>query len=398
MDSKGTRLNLFAKSKDPLSARRLTSYYLTALMIIAGLTIASHLILGHVLRHNQGNAAVINISGRQRMLCQRIASLAAQYRLGDATARPPLIDAINEFATTQAALSAANRAIANPDAETLEIRGIYAAGPQSLDAAASRFVADARLVAGLAPANPAAAAPLARIFAAARAPMLAELNQVVAIHQSETERILAELACLQRAIIAIVLITLGIEAQIIFRPMIRQIVEYTGEITRLATIDPLTELPNRRGFFDRAEAETTRAQRYNHPLSLLMLDADHFKQINDSYGHEAGDQVLRALAGALREILRGGDIAGRLGGEEFAILTPQTDLPGAAQLARRLQAKIAGLAVSFGTHTINITVSIGVAPVPPAPDGLARALRDADSLLYRAKNTGRNRVVTAGPG
>ncbi len=253
------------KQVDPLSARRLTRYYVTALLIIASLTIASHLLLTYVLQHNQGTAAIINVSGRQRMLSQRIASLAGQYRLGDVTARPALIIATNEFATAEAALSAANRAVVNANADTLEIRDIYAAGPNPLDAEVVGFVTDARQIASLSPADPAMAAPLQRLFAEARSPLLTKLDDIVAIHQSETEHVLAELEDLQLAILGIVLLTLTTEALMIFRPMIRRIVVYTAEITRLATTDPLTELPNRRGFLERCEAERIRAQRHGRP-------------------------------------------------------------------------------------------------------------------------------------
>jgi len=385
------------KQAQPLSARRLTSYYVAALLIIAGLTLASHLMLTYVLSHNQGTAAIINVSGRQRMLSQRIASLAAEYRLGDATARPALLTAINEFATTEAALSAANRDIAAPGAETLQVRNIYAGGTDSLDTEVGSFVADARQIASLPPADPAAAAPLKRLFAAARSTLLDKLNEIVAIHQSQTERILAELEDLQLSILAVVLLTLTIEALMIFRPMVSRIVSYTEEITRLASIDPLTELHNRRGFLQRCEDERVRAQRYGRQLCLLMLDADHFKQINDNYSHYAGDEMLRAMADALREVLRASDVAARLGGEEFAVLAPETDLKGATMLGERLRARIAGKAITFNGQTIKITVSIGVAPVPAGADGIGAALREADHLMYSAKRAGRNRVVSAEP-
>jgi diguanylate cyclase (GGDEF)-like protein len=387
----------FLKQESPLSARHLTRYYVTALLIIASLTIFSHLLLTYVLRHNQGTAAIINISGRQRMLSQRIASLAAQYRLGDPTARAALVIATDDFATTEAALSAASRENSDTNADTLEIRDIYAAGATPLDAEAAGFVADARQVASLSPADPAMAAPLRRLFAEARSPLLAKLNAIVAIHQSETERVLAELEDLQLAILATVLLTLMVEALMIFRPMIQRIMVHTAEITRLATTDPLTDLPNRRGFLERCEAERIRAQRHPRPLCLLMLDADRFKHINDTYGHEAGDEILRSMVATFQRVLRQSDFAGRLGGEEFAVLAPETDLPGAALLAERLRAEVASQTVMFQGEPIKVTVSIGVTPVLTDAGGIGRALHDADLLMYRAKQSGRNCVVNAEP-
>lgn len=383
------------KSANPLSARRLTRYYATALLIIAGLTVASHLLLTYVLQHNQGTAAIINVSGRQRMLSQRIASLAAEYQLGDMTARGAMITATDEFEATEARLSAESRLATSRDAETLQIQRIYVGTDKSLEAEANGFIADARLIASLSPADPAGAVARTRLFEAARVSLLGKLNTIVQIHQRETERVLAELRDLQLAIICVVLATLMIEALVIFRPMIERIVFYTGEITRLATIDPLTELLNRRGFLERCEVERVRAERHDRPLCLLMLDADNFKQINDTYGHEAGDEMLRGLSVFFREVLRSTDFAGRLGGEEFAILVPETDLPGAILLAERLRETVAIAKTRFRNHLINVTVSIGVTSVSTELGGIERALHESDLLMYQAKHAGRNRVVSS---
>lgn len=380
-----------------LSARRLTAYYITALLIIGGLTIASHFALTYVLQHNQGAAAIINISGRQRMLSQRIAGLAAEYRLGDQTARPELLAAIVEFKTVEDELGAVAFSSNANDAETVSIRNIYANGVQSLNVQVAGFVADAQAVASLPPNDPAAADALARVFAAARSPLLVALNNVVTIHQRGAEAVLAELKNLQVMILAVVLLTLAIEALTIFRPMIRWIVVYTSEIVRLATIDPLTGVSNRRGFLDRCEAERIRAERHGRPLCLLMLDADNFKAVNDTYGHDGGDAVLRAMAECFRRIIRTSDFVGRLGGEEFAVLLIETDLPGAMLMAERLREAVEGMAVDFEGHRIAITVSIGVASVQHDTAAIDGALRDADALMYRAKRGGRNCVVSVHP-
>jgi diguanylate cyclase (GGDEF)-like protein len=381
----------------PLSARRLTGSYLAALLIIAGLTIASHLALAYVLQHNKGAAAIIDISGRQRMLSQRIASLAAEYRLGDQTARPALVAAIDEFDNVEAKLSAGNLASLSNDPETLAVRRIYLGGAPSLNDQATGFVADARRVAALPSDDPAASAALSRIFAAARAPLLMKLDDVVEIHERSADTVFAELENIQLATLIFVLLTLAVEALTIFRPMIRWIITYTGEVVRLATIDPLTEIANRRGFIERCETERARAARADRPLSLLMIDVDHFKAINDRYGHDGGDAVLRAIADRFRQTLRSADVPGRLGGEEFAILLPETDLQGAGLLAERLRAAVEQMSTSFETYRIAVTVSIGVVAVRHDDGAIERALHDADALMYRAKDRGRNCVVSESP-
>ncbi|WP_445000488.1 sensor domain-containing diguanylate cyclase [Halomonas mongoliensis] len=160
---------------------------------------------------------------------------------------------------------------------------------------------------------------------------------------------------------------------------------------RLATLDMLTGAPNRRCFIDCLEGELERMKRHGGEACLVMFDADHFKRINDSYGHAAGDQVLKALVQVGEQRLRGSDVLGRLGGEEFAILMPETDYPGGLVLAERFRGAVADLMVEAGESVIRVTVSLGVVAlrVQDSPDS---ALERADRMLYRAKALGRNRT------
>lgn len=166
-------------------------------------------------------------------------------------------------------------------------------------------------------------------------------------------------------------------------------------LERLAASDSLTELANRRSFFESATAEVQRAQRYGHPVSLQMLDIDHFKSINDHFGHAAGDEVLRKLASVLRANLRHNDLAARIGGEEFVVLLPETQLEDAAQHAERLRMAIAALRFPFDQSEHSITVSIGVAALDAGELSPDPMLMRADRGLYRAKADGRNRVRVA---
>lgn len=164
----------------------------------------------------------------------------------------------------------------------------------------------------------------------------------------------------------------------------------------LATTDDLTGLVNRRAFFDQSEAARLFALRLRKPMALMMLDIDHFKQINDRYGHGVGDDALRVFAATARGTLREHDIMGRLGGEEFAIALPGTDLDGAVQAAERLRAAVihSPLVTAEGEHTM--TVSVGVVVLDPN-EALTAALARADHALYAAKTGGRNRVEVGAP-
>ena len=164
------------------------------------------------------------------------------------------------------------------------------------------------------------------------------------------------------------------------------------ELQRLATTDTLTGILNRRQFFILAEQEVERSRRYGRTLALLLYDIDHFKQVNDTFGHQAGDIVLRELAKLVHEQLRRNDIEGRVGGEEFAVLLPETTISEAVVLAERIRGIIENFAINIGETSLHITASFGVTAVKENDVALDSIYKRADSALYEAKNTGRNRV------
>ena len=162
----------------------------------------------------------------------------------------------------------------------------------------------------------------------------------------------------------------------------------------LAMQDELTGLTNRRSILGTLEQQLAMARRNGQPLSLLMLDLDHFKRVNDSFGHLAGDAVLRQVAAGIASRLRAQDVAGRYGGEEFLVILPGTTVDGAVQLAEELRTSIAAGRIEIGDgHAITITISIGVSGGVPATGQRVEDLIDgADRALYSAKENGRDRV------
>lgn len=167
------------------------------------------------------------------------------------------------------------------------------------------------------------------------------------------------------------------------------------ELRVLATTDSMTGASNRRHFLELAEQEFKRSRRYPAPLSTLMLDADHFKSVNDRYGHETGDKVLKALAAAVSAELRVSEIFGRMGGEEFAIVLPATSAEGAAVLGERIRQSISQLEMPTKDGVLRFTVSIGVSELSDEDTSFSDLLNRADEALYRAKAGGRNQVVQA---
>ena len=170
----------------------------------------------------------------------------------------------------------------------------------------------------------------------------------------------------------------------------------TRDLYRLATTDELTGLANRRHFLLRLVDEVARAARYPQPTSVALLDLDHFKLINDTYGHGGGDAVLQVTAALCRDVLRDVDTIGRIGGEEFAVLMPGTDIAGALIVCERLRLAVEQARVETLTGIVRPSVSIGVAERRPDEDSALLLLR-ADTALYRAKQNGRNRIESAEP-
>ena len=179
----------------------------------------------------------------------------------------------------------------------------------------------------------------------------------------------------------------------------RKLDEANRELTRLSSVDGLTCIPNRRSFDEALVREWRRAQRKNHPVSVLMADVDHFKNFNDTYGHQAGDDCLKAVAQALSGCVdRATDMVARYGGEEFVALLPETDERGACAVANLMRSAVSSLAIAHPSSSVadHVTLSLGVAcrvPQMEAESSASVLLREADKALYEAKRSGRNRVV-----
>jgi two-component system cell cycle response regulator len=175
--------------------------------------------------------------------------------------------------------------------------------------------------------------------------------------------------------------------------------DYHEEIYRMTIVDGLTGAFNKRSFLEHCERETARALRYGRPLSLCMIDIDHFKAINDQYGHLTGDHVLKELARRILQRIRKEEIFARYGGEEFVVLLPESDRDGALAMAEQVRLLVERDDFLFDGDRIHVTISVGVATIDPAANGpdfrpeIDQFIKAADENLYKAKRGGRNRVV-----
>ena len=172
-----------------------------------------------------------------------------------------------------------------------------------------------------------------------------------------------------------------------------RVVQYQRHLEYQTLIDALTGLFNRRAFEKKIEEEFERAKRYHHPLSLLIADIDNFKMINDTYGHHAGDRVLKRIAEALRDKTRRSDFASRYGGEEFVLILPETDLENALQAAKKMVIEIKGQSFGTASRPFSLTISVGISSTSNKDySEWEEMLQDADQALYAAKNNGKNRA------
>ena len=163
----------------------------------------------------------------------------------------------------------------------------------------------------------------------------------------------------------------------------------------LANTDVLTFLPNRRKIVSSLQEEVIRSDRYGTPLSISILDLDHFKLVNDTYGHTAGDEVLRSVAARLRNYIRHPDTIGRYGGEEFLIVLPNSEMQAAAEQASRLCQQVRKLRIDVNENVLSMTISIGIAQFRVGQENWEEFLHRADEAMYKAKNAGRDRWAVA---
>jgi diguanylate cyclase (GGDEF)-like protein len=381
----------------------LTRRYVVAFAIVGALAIAKHLAEDWLLRGEARQVELINAVGRQRPRLQQAVILLQQLELApDATARDSLRAELQRGVDE---LDRAHRRLAHDTVGTSG-GGSLAPGTRPRGVGVSpdgdrrfhAFLESTRAIARGAGAEPSALAAAGLDLAAAQDRVVDELTEAhrATVNRARTVGLL---------LLLLLLVALVVVAAVIFEPLVRRIrrearhlEEANAQLKRLSFLDGLTSIPNRRAFEERFQLEWRRAQRHASPISVLMIDIDYFKEYNDHYGHQRGDECLTQLAQRLRNsVSRPGDFVARYGGEEFAIILPDTDLSGATAVAENLRRRVAGLRIAHAASPARdvVTISVGVASVIPDP-GSPVPVAAADHALYRAKQLGRNRVEVAG--
>ncbi|CAA6604376.1 putative Diguanylate cyclase (GGDEF) domain-containing protein [Rhodospirillaceae bacterium LM-1] len=382
--------------------RTATLIYAGALALIATLSMVTHVMVDAIVQRQEATARVVNISGRQRMLSQRIPMLALEISRADsaearALYKAEMQKAIDMMAVSHDALADGSQTLNISAEKSAEVAALYNAQQLGLNGQVASYLLQARQFLALPEEDMANSSQLNSMLAASHGPILEALDKAVRQYETESETAIRHLRQILLALVGVMLATLSAEAIFVFRPLFRKLEIAQSKLLDAARTDPLTGCWNRRFLMDAALREAARKRRTGATLSVMMLDIDHFKKINDSYGHAVGDDALLVLVNAILPSIRASDLLGRLGGEEFAILLPETALDQACQVAEKLRENIAAAQINGGETVFSMTVSIGVADMLPEEDDFLLVLERADKALYAAKKNGRNRVVRFTP-
>lgn len=397
---------LFISPKgDP--AGTLARAYILALGIIAFLTIASHLITTYISEQQKESAAISHYLGQQRTMLQQTASYAGSfYNTNDEFDFNLMMQSLDELERVhKELLTTMHGKHFFMVKESQALKRVFYHPPHNLNDRLANFYNMVRDFSQYDPQDRDKSKlekrkeVLGNITRQATDLLRPSIDAALDTYQAEILDNVRYFYRIQHGATIFILVVLLAEALFIFQPMIGKIRNYNSMLQRYALEDSLTGLNNRRAFMKGAETEMNKARRQKKAITVALLDLDHFKQINDTYGHEVGDTVLKHFASLLKKTFRAGDITGRIGGEEFAILLPQTNYDDTVAILQRLCDSAAGTPCEYNSggskSSINYTVSIGfTGPVNIENQTIEELLARADQGLYKAKEEGRNRIAT----
>lgn len=381
----------------------LTGAYIVALGLIAVLTICGHILTYHITYKQQEVTKIAYEISRQRALIQRIRLYASLYHTNGAKLDHYfLTQAIQEMEEGRTSLDKTLKtggALGGPISEALT--KAYFEDPFFIDKNIGQYASDAKNFSdfsNLAGDTPERMKFLESLSGEPFDSLSHSLDLALESYQEEASKKTALYYMIQTISMFVILLVLLLEAMFIFSPLVLRLKDYHRTLVRRALEDFLTGLNNRLAFTQRASAEIKRAEREGTIFAVVLCDLDHFKSVNDTYGHQVGDLVLKHFTALMQKSLRAGDIIGRIGGEEFAVLLPRTTSEKAFQTIDRLRAMVAETPCPFENETgekleLSYTGSFGVIIVSDTRWNIEQLLNQADINLYEAKNQGRNKVI-----
>lgn len=370
--------------------------YLAGLLVVGMAITASYLLLDRKIVLTRAAVQALELGYEQSVLAERINHLSYSHAIG--------AEGVFENGVNAALLSAVSKMHSNhlrlqQDPDLLEFLlaadDIYFAAENELDLKVRTFLGAARELAHHDPASLTQDGPLLRFLDTSKNQELHRLlGKTVDIYKAFAMGALVTANKTLWTLYGVIILVLLADGIMVSRKIVTSLSRKAEEYRELAYTDPLTGCCNRRSFIQAALEEQHLVTRQRSQSSVLMLDIDYFKKINDTWGHAAGDEVIRALVDTSLQRLRGNDVLGRLGGEEFAVLLRGTSEDNAFRVAESLRQALEDCRVEVGngSDVVKFTVSIGIAGLSPNDDSPLDALEKADQALYRAKTSGRNRV------
>ncbi|WP_252732735.1 GGDEF domain-containing protein [Paraglaciecola chathamensis] len=226
----------------------------------------------------------------------------------------------------------------------------------------------------------------------AKTSLLDSLHSVVEQYEKESFEKVDELRFAQNVVFRIIIFTILIEAIFIFRPMVAKVSLFASMLQREANYDALSGIFNRRAFNLQSAQQFNKSRENDQPLSVLMCDVDFFKNVNDTYGHSTGDEVIKTVAQVMLENTRNSDLVARYGGEEFIALLPRTSKHEATIVAEKIRHSIESIEINIDNHQLRFTISVGISDLKSADSNIDNVIFRADEALYNAKESGRNQV------
>jgi diguanylate cyclase (GGDEF)-like protein len=384
------------------TTRALTWRYLLALSLIAALAVGGFLILQRTIRTHEASSSIITMTARQSTLAQEVVATARHLaESSDPSARgadrATLFEAAHAIEQAHRRLTDPMSPLGQPVTTSDAVRALYFEPPLNLDRKIGRFLQEAFRLAGSRDAELRAGHPTLRRLQSVAGGLLISLDALVAQLEADARESVRRSRTLETGLLLATLLMLSLEALFIFRPIVRRVwregiklIESREKLVELAHYDPLTRLPNRTLFQLRLEMALAQARRDGSLTAVLQLDLDHFKDVNDTFGHAAGDHLLGAVAARLQGLLRGTDTVARIGGDEFAIiLTGQRTPHQVGKLAEEI-VRAARDPVIWQHSELHVGASIGITLCPSDDEDPEQLLKNADIALYQAKASGRS--------
>jgi len=375
--------------------------YLSVLAFIALLVAASLAVIDIIVTEEAVMADISNIGSRQRMLSERIVHLTLEYSVEqDREARDQISRLIGSelelFDTTHKNLIRGRLPGGRKVGFEDNIDDMFFGEPENLDEKARLFIYNTGevLAQGWSPAF-ASGFYTKQLRKSTIQDLDRGLQRLAELYANNSQKRITRLRVTVAFLLGGIILILFLVGAFVFNPLFERINAQELELKNLAYIDPLTNCHNRRSFLESAEIEFERCRRYSHLYSILFLDIDFFKKINDSYGHAAGDSVLVEITRTCLKNIRDSDFLGRIGGDEFGIVLHECDLAYAHETAKKLRDAISTIVICGEFGNIKPSVSIGATVIMDADENAYDTLKRADQNLYLSKNSGRNQVVAA---